>query len=435
MNKETKNSPFPEETSRKIDRNSIIENFKRVRAFSQKLCEPLKTEDFVIQSMPDVSPTKWHLAHTSWLFEAFILSKANINYTPINPIYNYLFNSYYVLIGDRFTRAKRGLLSRPTVKEIYEYRSYIDAHLINFIENCSEEELHNIAPIVEIGLNHEQQHQELLITDIKHVFSINPLHPIYIKKSEENVNDVPPLRFISFHEGIYEIGDEGKGFVYDNETPQHKEFVNSFNIGSRLIINQEFIEFINAGGYKKPELWLFDGFATVEKEGWEAPLYWEKINNEWWNYKLTGFEKVKPEEPVCHVSFYEADAFARWIGARLPTEAEWEVAANEIPLKGNFVETNNFHPVPFSHANDINLVYQMYGDVWEWTQSSYSPYPGYKPLPGAVGEYNGKFMSNQIVLKGGSCATSISHIRKTYRNFFYPDSRWQFMGIRLARDN
>ncbi len=431
MNGQTSILPIASET---IDKKELIENYKKVRNFTQRLCESLKTEDYVIQSMPDVSPTKWHLAHTSWFFEAFILSKVDAHYKSINPAYNYLFNSYYVQIGNRYTRAKRGLLSRPTVKEIYEYREFVDEHLIRFIENCSEEELNNYAPVVEIGINHEQQHQELLVTDIKHVFSINPLHPVYINKKDEIYGAPDSLKFIHFNEGVYEIGNDGNGFFYDNETPRHREFVNSFAIGSRLVTNKEYIEFINANGYQQAELWLSDGFSVVEKEGWKAPLYWEKIDGEWWNYKLTGFEKVNPAEPVCHVSYYEADAFARWLGARLPTEAEWEIAANQITVNGNFVEEDNFHPVPLSEAMDSKLLNQMYGDVWEWTQSAYSPYPGYKTLPGALGEYNGKFMSNQMVLRGGSCATSNTHIRKTYRNFFYPNSRWQFMGIRLAKN-
>jgi ergothioneine biosynthesis protein EgtB len=417
----------------KIKKEYWINRFNEVRNFSLKICGPLVTEDFVIQSMPDVSPTKWHLAHTSWFFETFILREADKNYKSLHPQYNFLFNSYYVQVGERHTRAYRGLLSRPTVKDVFEYRNYIDKNIINFLETCSKEDFDNFVKVFEIGLHHEQQHQELMITDIKHVFSVNPLKPIYLEKENEIGNEVPSIRWIDFDEGIFEIGTDGKEFSYDNESPRHREFVESFRLGNRLITNAEYLEFINDNGYKKPELWLSDGFAAVENEGWSAPMYWEKKENEWWNFTLTGFKKVNPAEPVCHVSFYEADAFARWAGARLPTEAEWEVAANNIELNGNFVENENFHPVSLS--NNDEQFYQMFGDVWEWTRSSYTPYPGFTTLPGALGEYNGKFMSSQMVLRGGSCATSHSHIRKTYRNFFPPNARWQFMGIRLAKNS
>ncbi len=428
---DTQLSELPFKVSNKKD---LASRYKSVRDFTLKLCEPLQTEDFVIQSMPDVSPTKWHLAHTSWFFEAFVLKNVNINYKSINPLYNYLFNSYYVQIGERYTRAMRGLLSRPTVKEIYAYRNYVDQHVLEFIENCKGDDFFKFGPIIEIGINHEQQHQELLVTDIKHVFSINPLNPVYIKSKPNFESIIPKQNWIEFPEGLYDIGYVGENFFYDNETPKHKHFLNSFKLASRLVTNGEYIEFIESEGYKKPELWLSDGFATVEKENWKAPLYWEKVENEWWNFKLTGFQKVNPDEPVTHVSLFEADAFARWSEARLPSEEEWEIASENIKIKGNFVENGFFHPSPLQNENDENKIHQMYGDVWEWTKSSYSPYPGYKPLPGALGEYNGKFMSSQIVLRGGSCATSKSHIRNTYRNFFYPHSRWQFMGIRLASD-
>lgn len=416
------------------DRNLLIERFKSVRNFFTKLCEPLQTEDYVIQSMPDVSPTRWHLAHTSWFFEAFVLKNAIKNYKSLHPQYNFLFNSYYVQIGERFTRSLRGMLSRPSVAEVYNYRDYVDKKIIEFLENCSEKELDEFGPLIEIGIHHEQQHQELMLTDIKHVFSLNPLHPVYADKYPPLVNYVPELSFRIFAEDIYEIGHNGNDFGYDNEFPRHKEYLNSFQISNRLVTNREYIDFIEAGGYKKSELWLSDGFAFAEKESWQAPMYWENLNGEWWNFKLTGFHMVDLNEPVCHISYYEADAFARWAGYRLPTEAEWEVAAERLPVKGNFVENENFHPVAAAE-NYNEAFFQMYGDVWEWTMSPYTPYPGYKTLPGALGEYNGKFMSNQMVLRGGSCATSISHIRKTYRNFFYPHNRWQFMGLRLVKNN
>jgi ergothioneine biosynthesis protein EgtB len=415
------------------DRNSLVENFSKIRLFTEKLCEPLVTEDYVIQTMPDVSPTKWHLGHTSWFFESFILRDVNKDYESINPLYDYLFNSYYVQIGERWFRPHRGLLSRPTVKDVYDYRKYVNDKVQNFIETADEKSLAKFAPIIEIGLNHEQQHQELILTDIKHVLSVNPLKPVY---AERSINKEPlpdsKLNWIEFPEGIYHIGSEGKRFCYDNETPRHKQYLKPFSLANRLVTNREYIDFIENGGYENTPLWLSDGWATVEKEKWKAPLYWEEKDGEWWNFTLNGFRKVNPDEPVVHISYYEADAFATWRDLRLPTEAEWEIAATDLKYNGNFVDEMNFHPSPLEKNG--NELMQMYGDVWEWTRSSYSPYPGYKPLPGALGEYNGKFMSGQMVLRGGSCATSKSHIRNTYRNFFPPHSRWQFMGLRLAKD-
>src|SRR3972149_8317657 len=406
-------------------RNALKNYFVRVRAFTEKLCEPLEIEDYVIQTMPDVSPTKWHLGHTSWFFEAFVLGKANSNYKSVNPLYAYLFNSYYIQAGERWFRPNRGLLSRPTVKDIFAYREFVNENVLEFIDNSDEKIYKDFAPIIKIGLNHEQHHQELLLTDIKHVLSINPLNPIYSEREIVSKNESPKIKWKEFEGGVVEIGNDGSEFTYDNELPRHKEFLNPFKISNRLVTNGEVIEFIEDGGYKNAPLWLSDGWATVEKEKWQAPLYWEKKDGEWWNFTLNGIRKVNPAEPVTHISYYEADAFASWRTLRLPTEAEWEVASGNLPYKGNFVETYNFHPVPLENSdNNLN---QMYGDVWEWTRSSYSPYPGYKTLPGALGEYNGKFMSNQMVLRGGSCATSQTHIRKTYRNFFPPHSRWQFM--------
>jgi ergothioneine biosynthesis protein EgtB len=420
------------ESEIRLTRKELVERFKNVRSFSAELAEPLETEDFVIQSMPDVSPTKWHLGHVSWFFEAFILSKALKNYKSVDPKYTYIFNSYYVLIGERFVRANRGLLSRPTVEEVINYRKYVNENLIDFLENCSDEIFEKYAPIVVIGLNHEQQHQELLLTDIKHVLSFNPLNPVYSSIDLPGGNS-QPLNWQFFDEGVFQIGNTGIKFCYDNETPVHKEFIHQFQLGSRLVTNQEYIEFIETGAYKKQELWLSDGWATLEREGWEAPLYWKKIDGKWWHFTLTGLKQVSPNEPVSHVSYYEAEAYSRWADGRLPTEAEWEVAADNIEIDGNFVNDKYFHPIPYNNSTEQKLN-QIYGDVWEWTQSAYLPYPGYKPLPGALSEYNGKFMSGQMVLRGGSCATYSNHIRKTYRNFFPPHSRWQFIGIRLAKN-
>jgi ergothioneine biosynthesis protein EgtB len=424
-------------------RKSLIANYQRVRTFSEQVCEPLEIEDYVVQSMPDVSPTKWHMAHTTWFFETFLLNAIVANYTSPHPQYAYLFNSYYNSLGQRHCRPKRGLISRPTVKETYAYREYVDDYILNLLETCDDQQLARVAPILTLGLHHEQQHQELMVTDIKHVLSCNPLHPAYRPTSFFTRTDpVPPLAWATFPEGIAWIGHKDDGFFYDNEKPRHREFVHSFQFASRLITNGEYLQFIEAGGYANPLLWLSDGWRTVQQEGWEAPLYWEKQDGHWFYMTLSGFREVDMAEPVCHVSYYEADAYARWSEAQLPTEAEWEVAAQDIPIKGNFVEHGFYHPASLvvgagsAQGTIPTDAYpaQMYGDVWEWTQSAYLSYPGYKPAAGAIGEYNGKFMCNQFVLRGGSCATSQTHIRPTYRNFFPPDARWQFMGIRLARE-
>jgi ergothioneine biosynthesis protein EgtB len=355
------------------------------------------------------------------------------NYSPINSQYAYLFNSYYNQAGPKHCRPKRGLISRPTVKDTYEYRKYVDEHVNNLIDNADERVLTEIAPLIILGCNHEQQHQELMLTDIKFVFAQNPLYPVYVPSSKENRGDIPPLRWISYPEGTFRIGFSGGEFSYDNEGPSHRVFLEPYRLASRLITNREYIDFIEDGGYRRPELWLSLGWNAVETNGWGAPLYWEPHDSAWNYFTLGGFRKVNPDEPVCHVSYFEADAYARWAGTRLPTEFELEVAAGGVPVLGNFVETGHYHPVPFNQITEMsNGPLQIYGDVWEWTQSHYSPYPGFKPVEGAIGEYNGKFMANQFVLRGGSCATSKIHIRKTYRNFFDPHARWQFSGIRLA---
>jgi ergothioneine biosynthesis protein EgtB len=414
------------------DKSKTRNKFNSVRSFTEKLCAPLEIDDYVIQSMPDVSPTKWHLGHTSWFFETFILEKAIPDYKPFHPLYTYLFNSYYIQVGEIWHRPNRGLLSRPTVKDIFNYRNFINNNTIDLIETCDDKLYNEIAPLIEIGLNHEQQHQELLLTDIKNVLSINPLNPVYSERNINPSNVTSELEWVEFEGGVVEIGSDGKGFNFDNETPVHKEFIYPFKLANRLITNKEFMGFIEDKGYETATLWLSDGWATVESEGWRAPLYWEIKDGKWWNFTLNGFRQVNPDEPVCHICQYEADAFAQWRGCRLPSEAEWEVAARNLPYTGNLVENENHHTIPVER--NVDGLRQMYGDVWEWTQSAYLPYPGYKPLPGALGEYNGKFMSNQIVLRGGSCATSQTHIRNTYRNFFPPPSRWQFTGLRLAQD-
>jgi len=392
----------------------------------------METEDFVVQTMPDVSPAKWHLAHTTWFFETFILREANINYKLFNKYYSYLFNSYYVKAGQRWNRPQRGLLSRPTVKEVFSYRNYVDDRMKKFILNSNENTFNHFSTIIEIGINHEQQHQELMLTDIKHVLSLNPMNIGLKEFKSVKANKISKIQWVKFNKGLFTIGFKGKGFFYDNEKPLHKVYLNDYFIADRLITNKEYIDFIEDDGYRRADLWLSDGFATVEKYNWNAPLYWKNINGKWYYFTLSGLRKIEPNEPVCHVSYYEADAFARWLGARLPTEAEWEVAANNLKLEGNFVENNFYRPIPFIKSRKI--LKQFFGDVWEWTSSAYLPYPGYKIPSGTIGEYNGKFMSGQMILKGGSCVTSASHIRKSYRNFFYPHQRWQFMGIRIAKD-
>jgi ergothioneine biosynthesis protein EgtB len=431
MAKSIQENPFGTQVA---SREDFIDTYRNVRAFSEHLCEPLVTEDYVVQSMADVSPTKWHLAHVSWFFETFLLSPALPGYESLHPHYAYLFNSYYNTLGERHCRPKRGLISRPTVEETYQYRRYVDEHVLELLEKIDEGRLAELAPIITLGFHHEQQHQELMVTDMKHVLACNPLNPVYRARVPASASSVPPLEWASYPEGIEWIGHEGEDFSFDNERPRHRQFVQSFQLASRLITNGEYLEFMEDGGYANPLLWLSDGWNTVRAQEWKAPLYWEQRDGRWWMMTLAGLREVDRAEPVCHVSYYEADAFARWAGARLPTETEWEVAARALPVAGNFVEHGLYHPAPLNALTSGGKPAQMYGDVWEWTSSSYSPYPGFKLGPGAIGEYNGKFMCDQYVLRGGSCATSLTHIRSTYRNFFPASAQWQFMGLRLARE-
>lgn len=407
----------------------LADLFREVRGQSEWIAEPLETEDYCIQTMPDVSPTKWHLAHTSWFFETFLLEPAEV--APYDERYRVLFNSYYQTVGPQHFRPHRGLLSRPTVDEIYRYRAHVDERLLELIER---DRLDDAArELLVLGLHHEQQHQELMLTDIKHVFSCNPLRPTYRASGPHSTrSDGSDWEWVSHDGGLLEIGHPGRGFFFDNEGPRHKTFVQPFEVASRLVTNGEFLDFIEDGGYRRPELWLSDGWATVQERGWTAPAYWEQDRDVWKLLTLGGFRELKAHVPVCHVSYYEADAYARWAGARLPSEEEWEVLAAPLPSKGNFVESKALHPLPTREAP--TKLRQMYGDVWEWTRSPYVPYPGYHPPEGAVGEYNGKFMCDQLVLRGGSCVTPASHIRSTYRNFFPADARWQFSGFRIARD-
>jgi ergothioneine biosynthesis protein EgtB len=407
---------------------SPASSYDAVRAQTESLCEPLVTEDFVVSSMPDVSPTKWHLAHTSWFFETFVLAPFDPAYESPNPGYAFLFNSYYVQAGERHCRAQRGLVTRPTVEEIFQYRAHVDEAMRSLMTRIGDDEGHPAAPVIRLGVNHEQQHQELLLTDIKHVFWMNPLRPVY-RESAATSRLQSPVRWHTAKEGLYRIGFGGEGFSFDNERPAHRVFVEDFSLASRAVTNAEFLEFIEDGGYSRPELWLSNGIAAVRERGWVAPLYWERNGDGWTEFTLSGTRELDPAEPVCHVSYFEADAFARWSGFRLPSEAEWEIAAQCAPVDGNFVEARRFHPGPAAGAGTLE---QLYGDVWQWTSSAYTGYPGYAPPGGAIGEYNGKWMADQWVLRGASCATPRSHARVTYRNFFPSDARWQFSGIRLA---
>jgi ergothioneine biosynthesis protein EgtB len=411
----------------------LIERYRRVRDFTARLCRNLQPEDYVVQSMPDVSPTKWHLAHTSWFFETFVVKVWMPRYRSEVPQYAYLFNSYYNAAGDMHRRDLRGLISRPTVAETYRFRDSIDECVIKLLYEANEALLAEIEPILTLGLHHEQQHQELLVTDIKHVFSQNPLYPVFCEAAPDaGTGAMAPQRFVEFDEATVAIGHGGAGFSYDNEGPRHRALVLPFSLSNRLITNGEFLAFMDAGGYTRPEYWLSLGWTTVNEQRWRAPLYWVERDGAWWNFTLSGFRPVDQAEPVTHLSYFEADAYANWAGARLPTEFEWERAAADLSIKGNFVDDERFHPAPIGSSSD--QLSQMFGDVWEWTRSAYLPYPGYRAGPGALGEYNGKFMCNQMVLRGGSCATSRDHIRPTYRNFFQPEKRWQFTGLRLARD-
>jgi ergothioneine biosynthesis protein EgtB len=437
-----------------LTREQLLEEYSRVRQFSEQLCKTLEPEDYVIQTMPEMSPAKWHLAHTSWFFETFVVKPRVTNYRPLNPQYAFLFNSYYNAAGKMHARPQRGLISRPTVRETYAYRRHVDEAMEELMEAADERTLEELANLVVLGLNHEQQHQELILTDIKHVFWMNPLRPAFCQENRTSHESAPPAEALKavptplWHdhdEGICEIGHEGQGFCFDNEGPRHKVWLNAFSIATQLVTNREYLEFMEDGGYQRAEFWLSLGWTVVNERGWNAPFYWEERDGTWWQMTLAGMRPVQMSEPVCHVSYFEADAYARWAGARLPSEAEWEVSAETAPIEGSFAESGHFHPVSTSaspshispgpgRVSPGNRLCQMFGEVWQWTQSAYSPYPGYQPAAGALGEYNGKFMCNQYVLRGASCATPRSHARRTYRNFFPPDARWQFMGVRLARD-
>jgi ergothioneine biosynthesis protein EgtB len=413
--------------------------FAAVRATTEKLVAPLSAEDCVIQSMSDTSPAKWNLGHTTWFFETFILEAAIADYQPFRQGFRVIFNSYYNTVGEQHDRPMRGMLSRPSLEEVRAYRTHVD-HLMAGLLAGDHLDAEQMA-IVELGLQHEQQHQELLLTDIKHAFSLNPLRPAYRQDAAPEpaaaAPAAPPLTWVEFSGGERSMGADGKSFCYDNETPRHRRLVGTFRLATRPVTCGEYQEFMADRGYQRAELWLADGWVEVQQRGWSAPLYWLNPDNHWQMQTLGGLRDVPADEPVAHVSYYEADAYARWAGARLPEEAEWEHAASGVKVAGNFLESERFHPQASAEQparQDAGALTRLYGDVWEWTRSAYSPYPGYAPPPGAIGEYNGKFMCNQMVLKGGSCASPASHLRASYRNFFYPHMRWQFSGLRLAQD-
>ncbi len=409
--------------------NVLRARFAEIRKTTMRITESLSAEDQMLQSMPDASPTKWHLAHTTWFFETFVLAPHAPGYKPFDDRFKYLFNSYYKQLGGHPLRGSRGLMSRQTLADVHAYRAQVEAAVLALLKDASDA----VLELVELGLNHEQQHQELILTDIKHGLWSGPLRAEPVTTARPR-SSAPRMDWIQIEGGIHLVGHEGDGFAFDNEGPRHEVLLQPFQVASRLVTNAEYLEFMQDDGYRQPELWLSDGWDTVCAQGWGSPLYWERRDDAWWHFVLNatgeaGIKAIDPAEPVSHISFYEADAYARWCGARLPSEDEWEIAAVRAPAKGTLLEDDVFHPQP-ARAEGYQ---QVLGDVWEWTASPYLAYPGFKPAAGAVGEYNGKFMCNQFVLRGGSCATPASHIRVTYRNFFPPQARWQFSGIRLAK--
>ncbi len=412
-------------------RADLAHRYRAVRGTTEDLCRPLVTDDYQVQSVPEASPPKWHLAHVSWFFETFVLQPFAAGYRDFHPRFGYLFNSYYRAVGPFHARGARAVLSRPTVEEVYAYRAHVDDAVGHLFDRVADEHLPEVASRVTLGLNHEQQHQELLLMDVKRNFGENPLLPAYREDLPALAGaEAPPLAWHDHAGGIREIGWAGDGFAYDNEVPRHRVLLEDFRLASRPVTNGEYREFIAAGGYAEPTLWLSDGWTAVEQRGWRAPLYWREEDGVWSEFTLAGLRPLDAAAPVCHLSFFEADAYARWAGKRLPSEAELEVATAERPLEGNFLDTGLLQPRPARGDDDG----QWFGDVWEWTRSAYGPYPGSRPLAGALGEYNAKFMANQFVLRGGCCVTPRSHLRATYRNFFYPHERWPFTGLRLAAD-
>jgi ergothioneine biosynthesis protein EgtB len=416
------------QTSAKLRDLAVL--YCEVRRTSRSLVVPLSDADATVQSMPNASPAKWHLAHTTWFFETMVLAPYLPGYRQFDPAYNYLFNSYYETVGARHPRPCRGMLTRPPLDAVYAYREHVDAAMDRLMRGQVDPKA---TALIELGCHHEQQHQELLLTDILHLFAQNPLRPAY--KAPEPLpvprDSSAAVHYQEFAGGIVEIGHDGNGFAFDSEGPRHRVLLEPFRLADRLVSNREWMEFIADGGYRNPLLWLSEGWAKVTAEGWTAPLYWEALEDGYQAMTLRGLQAVDPAAPVAHLSYYEADAYARWAGRRLPTEFEWEHAARNLPPLGNFADSGRLRPRPAPAGEGLR---QMYGDVWQWTASAFSPYPRFRPAEGAIGEYNGKFMSGQLVLRGGSCVTPAGHVRPSYRNFFPPDARWQFSGLRLAED-
>ncbi len=411
-----------------LDETTSQAEYRRVRAATQAICVPLAVDDFQIQSITETSPPKWHLAHVSWFFETFILNEFLSGYRPFHPRFGYLFNSYYQTVGQMHPRPERGLLSRPTLEQIYHYREYVDRAMAQLLESLGPADRNDVLFRLELGLNHEQQHQELMLMDIKHNFFTNPLLPAYRDDLAPAQGSTTPIKWLEFEGGLHQTGASGSAFAFDNETPRHEVLLRDYRIADRLVTNGEYLGFMDDGGYSQPGLWLADGWARINQEGWRHPLYWLRRDDQWQEFTLGGTQDLDPHQPVCHLSFYEADAYARWAGRRLPLEEELEYALAQRAVTGNFVDSGRLHPAA------AGVDGQWFGDLWNWTASPYRAYPGFKPLAGSMGEYNGKFMSNQIVLKGGSCVTPAGHARASYRNFFYPQDRWAFSGLRLAGD-
>ena len=413
-------------------RDGSIERYRQVRQVTESLGREVSPEDQVVQSMPDASPMKWHFAHTTWFFETFLLAPNEPSYELFDPRYGYLFNSYYEAVGARHPRPQRGMLTRPTIDQVLAYRAHVDTAVLGYLRSMDEGTWARLGPLLNLGLHHEEQHQELILTDILHLFSCNPVRPAFKRGVPTERRTASPFSWHDVSGGIYEIGHDGAGFAFDHERPRHEVLIRPYRIASRPVTNAEWLAFMDDDGYRRAEFWLSDGWANVRSEEWQAPLYWERRDGEWWSMTLRGMQPVEMAAPVCHVSHYEADAYASWAGKRLPTEQEWEIAAADCPVRGNWMGSGRLRPAPADEAEAP--LQQLFGDVWELTGSAFTSYPGYRPAAGAVGEYNGKFMSGQVVLRGGSCVTPDHHTRASYRNFFYPHQRWQFSGLRLAED-
>lgn len=420
---------MPRDAAFESHAEALLRRFADVRARSVSLAAPLGPEDQVVQSQPDSSPTKWHLAHTTWFWETFVCAPHAPDWRPVDADYAFLFNSYYESMGPRHARPERGLLTRPSIDRVMEYRERVDEGVLSALARCGEDA--SFSELIMLGVAHEEQHQELLLMDIQHLFASQPTYPAYATRPPNASGTIDPLQWVNFAGGLTEVGWNGGGFAFDNEGPRHRVWLEPYALGDRLITNGEWLGFMADGGYATPTLWLSDGWERVRAEGWCAPLYWQERDGQWQRVSLHGLEPVDPDEPVTHVSLYEADAFARWAGARLPTEFEWEAAAQAAPVVGNFLDSGDLRPRPAPPGEGIR---QLFGDVWEWTSSAYAPYPGYQAAVGAIGEYNGKFMVSQTVLRGGCCVTPPGHVRATYRNFYHPHQRWMFSGLRLARD-